>query len=149
MTANTPHLDAPGEVTFNLVLRNAGVGTISGVTVTDRAGEVVETISALPSGDQVLPIAVQVNETGEYFFSVEGTLSDGSTVQRITTPVTIEVGEPLTASPAASLDANAALTLAPTPTPLMAVSGEGGISPWLLMLLICIALLIVACELAK
>ena len=147
VTANTPHLDAPGEVTFNLVLRNAGVGTISGVTVTDRAGEVVETISALPSGDQVLPIAVQVNETGEYFFSVEGTLSDGSTVQRITTPVTIEVGEPLTASPAASLDANAALTLAPTPTPLMAVSGEGGISPWLLMLLICIALLIVACVL--
>ena len=144
VTANTPHLDAPGEVTFNLVLRNAGVGTISGVTVTDRAGEVVETISALPSGDQVLPIAVQVNETGEYFFSVEGTLSDGSTVQRITTPVTIEVGEPLTASPAASLDANAALTLAPTPTPLMAVSGEGGISPWLL---ICIALLIVACVL--
>ena len=90
---------------------------------------------------------MQVNETGEYFFSVEGTLSDGSTVQRITTPVTIEVGEPLTASPAASLDANAALTLAPTPTPLMAVSGEGGISPWLLMLLICIALLIVACVL--
>ena len=29
----------------------------------------------------------------------------------------------------------------------MAVSGEGGISPWLLMLLICIALLIVACVL--
>ncbi len=149
VTANTPALSAPGEVTFNLVLRNAGLSPISNITVTDRAGEVVQTVSSLAAGDQVLPIAVQVQETGEYFFSVTGTLVDGTSVQRITDPVRIEVAAQETPAPGEAGEGSAGngmLALEPTPTPIMTVTA-GGLSPFMLMLLISIALLIVACVL--
>lgn len=145
VTPNTTKLNQPGEVTFNVLLRNTGTQPVTELSISDQNGNVLERLNSLPTGDQIFPIAVNVLETGEYFFVVEGTLADGSKVQKITTPVSIEVGVVQDAQQPSLSAATILPTLMPTETPLSINEEVGGITPWLLMLLIVIALLIVAC----
>ncbi len=141
VTANTRELEQPGEITFNLLLRNTGTQDITGIAVSDQNGAVLERINSLPPGDKILPIAVNVTETCDTYFVVDATMASGTKVQRVTVPMTITVGVvqkgEATPSPAVS----------PEPTPLVTVNNgaQRGIAPWIIALLIVVALLIVAC----
>ena len=101
----------------------------------------LERINSLPPGDKMLPIAVNVTETGDYYFVVDATMASGTKVQRITVPMTITVGV------VQKGDATPSPELSPEPTPLVTVSSgsQRGIAPWIIALLIVIVLLIVAC----
>ena len=141
VTANAKELEQPGEITFNLLLRNTGAQDVTGLTVSDKNGAVLERINSLPPGDKMLPIAVNVTETGDYYFVVDATMASGTKVQRITVPMTITVGV------VQKGDATPSPELSPEPTPLVTVSSgsQRGIAPWIIALLIVIVLLIVAC----
>jgi hypothetical protein len=141
LTPNAKELDQPGEITFNVLLRNTGTQDMTDLTISDRNNQVVERINSLAPGDRVFPIAVNVTETGEYFFVVDATLASGAKVQRVTAPVTITVGV-VSPSGAPTVGMEAATV---SPSPLTVSKDSGGISPWLLMLLIAIVLLIIAC----
>ncbi len=141
LTPNAKELDQPGEINFNVLLRNTGTQDMTDLTISDRNNQVVERINSLAPGDRVFPIAVSVTESGEYFFVVDASLASGQKVRKVTSPVTITVGvvEPSEA-PAAGEQ-----VVPFSPTPLTVSKDSGGISPWLLMLLIVIVLLIIAC----
>ena len=64
VTANTRELAQPGEITFNFLLRNTGTMDVSGVTISDREGNVLEQVDTLQPGDKLLPVAVRVEESG-------------------------------------------------------------------------------------
>lgn len=142
VTPNTKELDQPGEITFNVLLRNNGTQDVTGVTLSDQNGNVIERINSLPAGDQMIPIAVSVMESGAYYFVVDATLPSGSKVQRITTPVNIEVKAvpPVEQTPAPSDIPEESDALSVNPG-----SSTRGISPWVVMLLIVVVLLIIAC----
>ena len=141
VTANAKELEQPGEITFNLLLRNTGEQDITGLTVSDNSGAVLERINSLPPGDKILPIAVNVTETGDYYFVVDATLAGGTKVQRNTVPMTITVGV------VQKTDATPSPEISPEPTPLVTVgsASQRGIAPWIMALLIVVVLLIVAC----
>lgn len=140
VTPNTKVLDQPGEITFNILLRNISAQPLGSVVIYDSQNNVVERLNSLPVGDRVLPIAVNITETGDYFFVIDATLPNGESVQKITTPIAITIG---VVQPDGQPSASDALT--PTPSPLDISKNSGGMPPWLLMLLIVIVLLIIAC----
>lgn len=139
-TPNTNTLDQPGEVLFNLLLRNGGQSDLTNITVSDQNNNVLERINSMSPGDRLVTISVNVTQSGDYFFVVDGTTDTGEKVQSITEPAHVTVG--MVAVNPESQGAPAT----PTPTPLTINSDEkGGMAPWLLMLLIFVVLLIVAC----
>ena len=141
VTPNTKEMEQPGEITFNVLLRNNGVQDVTGLTISDQNGNVIERINSLPAGDKMIPIAVNMMESGEYYFVVDATLPSGTKVQRITAPMSIAVGvvqkSEATLAPTESPEATATVTVSS--------GGSRGIAPWVIMLLIVIVLLIVAC----
>ena len=139
-TPNTNTLDQPGEVLFNLLLRNGGQSDLTNITVSDQNNNVLERINSMSPGDRLVTISVNVTQSGDYFFVVDGTTDTGEKVQSITEPAHVTVG-----MVAVNPESQGAPTT-PTPTPLTINSDEkGGMAPWLLMLLIFVVLLIVAC----
>ena len=145
VTPNTRELAQPGEITFNFLLRNTGTMDVTGVTISDRDGEVLEQINALQPGDKMLPVVLKVEKTGDYYFNVHATLATGTRFQCVTMPVNITVGEVVTSEE--PLSTTVIETPAPTSTPAIVINNDrmAGIAPWVIGLIILIALLIVAC----
>jgi len=147
VTPNTKELSQPGEITFNILLRNNGATDATGVTIYDKDGNVLERINALPPGDKMLPVVMNISQTGDYYFTVDATLATGTRVQLVTMPMSITVGSALTSQE--PLNTTVIETPEPTPTQQMIINNDrvAGIAPWVIGLIIFIALLIVACVL--
>ena len=147
VTPNTKELSQPGEITFNILLRNTGTMDATGVTIYDKDGNMLEQINALPPGDKMLPVVMNIGKTGEYYFTVDATLASGTRVQYVTVPMNIAVGNATTSQE--PLCTTVIETPAPTPTTQMIINNDrvAGIAPWVIGLIIFIALLIVACVL--
>lgn len=145
VTPNTKELSQPGEITFHILLRNTGAMDATGVTIMDRDGNVLEQINALPPGDKMLPVVMNVEQTGDYYFTVTATLSSGTRVQQTTMPISISVGS--VQSSAEPLNTTVIDTPEPTPGQNMIINNDrvAGIAPWVIGAIIFIALLIVAC----
>lgn len=145
VTPNTKELAQPGEITFNFLLRNTGSMDATGITIMDRDGNVLEQINTLPPGDKMLPVVMNLMQSGDYYFTVDATLASGTRIQRVTMPISITVGS--AQQSAEPLNTTVIETPAPTPTPQMVINNDrvANIAPWVIGLIIFIALLIVAC----
>ncbi len=144
VTANTNEMTAPGEVTFNFLVRSAEPAAL--VIIYDAAGNVLTQLENLEAGDKMAPVPIKIEQSGDYIFTVDATLASGARTQRTTEPVHIEI---VPAQPTQTpLSTTIVETPPPTPPPsnlLPAVDPRGALTPIILMLIIFVSLLIVAC----
>lgn len=131
---NTPitSLESPGEVTFNVLVRNSGETTLQQLSLGDGRGNVLQRFDSLVPSDRLFSIPVSVTESTTFTFVVEGLDPNGEKITAASNPIEIKV--------------NGLLPEGESPTP----SGEiqqspGGLSPWVLMIFIFVLLLILAC----
>lgn len=136
-TPNTKELSAASDVIFNVLVRNKDAAPLTGVTLSDQDGTVLQRLSELPVGDQMLTISLHIEHSGDYSFSLSATRSTKETVSITSAPVTLLVG---LNTPAATESP----VITPTPEPAPA-KRRGGIAPWLVMVLIVVVLLVIAC----
>lgn len=137
VTAGQTSLDAPGEVSFSMVVRNTGQDSMEQLTISDGRGNVLTRTSTLEPGVQVFNISISVDETTSFTFLAEALQPDGQPVQAASAPLEILVNAPqLTDTPQ---------SLSPEPSSIPVNSGTTGFSPWLLVLFIFLILLIIAC----
>ncbi len=135
-TPNTKELSGVSTVNFNILVRNKDTEPLTGVTLCDQNGTVLQRLSDLPVGDQMLTVSVNVDHTGDYSFTLSATRSTKETVSITSEPVTITIAD----------SAMVAEEVTVTPTPeIKETKKRSGIAPWLVMILIVVILLVIAC----
>lgn len=131
-------LDAPGEVNFSFVVKNAGQTPLQQLTISDGKGNVLTRVSSLEPGVQVFNISISVAESTSFTFLAEALQQDGTPVRAGSEPLQIQVALPIATPEDVEVQVLPSVDEEPANGPMR-------LTPWLLILFIFLILLIVAC----
>lgn len=113
--ANKTEVEKDGVVTFTVTVRNVGMASLTGFTVTDFNGNKVDmSKTSLAAGDTATgESAVEIVKTGNYSFTATANDPEGASVTARSDALTVTVGEeetPIVADPSKALILDASIS---------------------------------------